>query len=85
MRQALGKGSLDTLKVKKIEKLRKEAKEVRIHQRRSALLWLNQGYSPEQVAELLGVCTRTVDNWVELYHQGDLQALCALHYKGDPG
>jgi hypothetical protein len=33
---------------------------VRRHNRLSALLWLGQGRSPDEVAELLGVCPRTV-------------------------
>ena len=48
--------ALDTLLRKKIEKRRRKEKDVRIHNRLSALLWLGQGRTPEQVAELLGVC-----------------------------
>jgi transposase len=77
--------TLDTLKRKKIEKLRREEKDVRIHNRLSALLWLNKGFSREQVATLLDVCPRTIRNWLELYQRGGLEALCSLEYKGDPG
>jgi transposase len=77
--------TLDTLLRKKIEKLRRKAKDVRIHNRLSALLWLDQGWSSEQVAELLGVCPRTVRNWLELYQRGGLEALRTLEYQGDPG
>jgi transposase len=77
--------TLDTLLRKKIEKLRRQEKDVRIHSRLSALLWLDQGWSLEQVAELLGVCPRTVRNWLELYQRGGLEALRALEYKGDLG
>lgn len=76
---------LDTLLRKKIEKRRRKEKDVRIHNRLSVLLWLDQGRSLDQVAELLGVCPRTVRNWLELYHRGGLAALCALEYKGDLG
>ena len=76
---------LDTLLRKKLEKLRRKEKDVRIHDRLSALLWLGQGWSLEPVAELLGVCPRTVRNWLELYHRGGLEALCSLEYKGDLG
>src|SRR5437764_738560 len=66
MEQTTAGFTLDTLLRKKIEKLRRKAKDARIHQRLSALLWLNQDYSAQQVADLLGVCPRTVHNWVAL-------------------
>ena len=77
--------TLDTLLRKKIEKLRRKEKDVRIHNRLSALLWLGQGRSLEQVAELLGICPRTVRNWLALYQRGGLEALRTLEYKGDQG
>ena len=77
--------TLDTLLRKKIDKLRRKEKDARIHNRLSALLWLDQGRSAEQVAELLGVCPRTVRNWLELYQRGGLEALRTLDYQGDPG
>jgi transposase len=58
---------------------------VRIHNRLSALLWLAEGYSTDQVASLLDVCPRTVKNWLALYQGKGLDALCSLEYKGDPG
>jgi len=77
--------TLDTLLRKKIEKLRRKEKDVRIHNRLSTLLWIDQGHSPEQVAELLGVCPRTIRNWLELYQRAGLPALRTLEYQGDPG
>jgi transposase len=85
MEQTTGGFSLDTLARKKLEKLRRKAKDVRIHNRLSVLLWLADGYSPEQSAALLGVCPRTVKNWLALYRSGGLDALCSLEYQGDPG
>ncbi len=76
---------LDTLQRKKLEKLRREEKDVRLHNRLSALLWLGQGRSLELVAELLGVCPRTLRNWLELYQREGLSALRTLEYQGDPG
>ena len=63
---------LDALLRNKIEKLRKKAKDVRIHNRLSALLWLADGQTPEQIAGLLGICHRTVTNWLQLYLKGGL-------------
>jgi transposase len=77
--------TLDTLLRKKIEKLRRKEKDVRIHNRLSALLWLDNGLTFEQVAELLGVCPRTVRLWLERYQRGGLEALRTLEYQGDPG
>ena len=85
MAQTTGGFTLDTLLRKKLEKLRRKEKDVRLHNRLSALLWLGQGRSPDEVAELLGVCLRTVRNWLELYQRGGLEALRTLEYKGDQG
>jgi transposase len=85
MGQASTGFKLDTLKRKKVEKRRRKEKDARIHKRLSALLWLNDGYSAEQVAGLLDVCPRTVDNWVALFQAEGLDGLCSLEYKGDPG
>jgi transposase len=85
MEQTAGQFKLETLQRKKIEKFRRRERDARIHRRLSALLWLNQGYAPQQVAELLDVCPRTVNNWVTLYQTEGLDALCALDYQGDPG
>jgi len=85
MEQSSGGFTLDTLSRKRVEKKRRETKDARIHRRMSALLWLNKGYSPAEVADLLDVCERTIRNWVDLYRQEGLDALCSLEYKGDPG
>jgi transposase len=85
MEQSTSGFSLDTLLRKRIEKRRREAKDVRIHKRLSALLWLNKDYSAEEVAELLDVCPRTIHNGVALFKEKGLAALCTLEYKGDPG
>jgi transposase len=85
MEQCTSGFSLGTLLRKKIEKRRREQKDARIHQRLSALLWLNKGYRTDAVAELLDVCPRTVRDWVALFQEKGLDALCSLEYKGDPG
>jgi transposase len=85
MSDGTGGFPLDTLLRKKLEKLRRQEKDVRIHNRLSALLWLGQGRTVEDVAQLLGVCPRTVRNWLELYQRGGLDALRTVAYQGDPG
>jgi DNA-binding NarL/FixJ family response regulator len=59
--------TLDTLTLKKIEKYRRKQKDARLHNRLSALLWLSQGRSTHEVAQLLGLCPRTIANWLQLY------------------
>lgn len=85
MEQTTGQFSLATLLRKRVEKLRRNEKDARIHKRLSALLWLNKGYSAEEVADLLDVCPRTVKNWVALFQTGGLDSLRSLDYQGDPG
>jgi hypothetical protein len=46
---------------------------------------LATGYPRQDVADLLDVCTRTIKNWVALYQDSGLDALCTLDYQGDPG
>lgn len=77
--------TLDTLTRKKIEKWRRKQKDARLHNRLSALLWLSQGRSADEVAELLGLCPRTIANWLQLYQGGGLDKLLTLDYQGDPG
>ena len=85
MQETTGAFTLDTLLRKKIEKLRRKEKDARIYKRLSALLWLHKGYSSHEVAPLLDVTPRTVNNWVTLFQTEGLEALCALDYQGDPG
>lgn len=70
---------------KKIIKLRNAEKDARLHNRLSALLWLDDGFSRLQVAELLGLHHRTIKNWLKLFLRGGLDSLCSLLYKGDLG
>src|SRR3984893_14637580 len=70
---------------KKVEKRRAAEKDARLHQRLSALLWLDEGRTRDEVARLLGVHGRTIKNWLKLYLKGGLSALCTLSYKGDVG
>ena len=69
----------------KVEKQRAAEKDARLHQRLSALLWLDEGRTRAEVAGLLGVHGRTIKNWLKLYLKGGLTALCTLSYKGDVG
>jgi transposase len=85
MVQATGALSMTTLERKRVEKFRRKERDVRIHSRLSALLWLADGRTAEEVASLLDVCPRTVSNWLALYRAGGLDLLRRLDHQGDPG
>lgn len=85
MAQATSAFTMTTLERKKVEKARRKEKDARVYARLSALLWLADGRTAEQAAALLGVCPRTVNNWLALYRAGGLDLLRRLDYQGDPG
>src|SRR5947199_9535960 len=64
---------------------RRQAQDRRIYQRLSAVLWIDEGRTREEVAALLGVTTRQVGEWLRTFRNKGLEQLCTLHYKGDPG
>jgi transposase len=68
-----------------IERRRQQTHDYRLGRRLSALLWRDDGKTGPEIAQLLGVGTRTVRNWLRLYRQKGLEALCTLRYRGDPG
>jgi transposase len=70
---------------KDIEQRRRNADNRRIYQRLSALLWIDDGRTREEVARLVGVSTRQVGQWLRIFRNKGLEPLGTLHYKGDPG
>src|SRR4051794_41726764 len=64
---------------------RRHAPDRRVYQRTSAVLWSDQGRSREEIADLLGVSTRQVGQWLRIFRNKGLDELCTLHYQGDPG
>jgi transposase len=68
-----------------IERRRKDTLDRRIYQRLTAVLTIAQGKSREEVAHLLGIGLSQLGEWLRLYRNKGLEALCILHYKGDPG
>jgi transposase len=64
---------------------RRQAQDRRIYQRSSAVLWIDAGRTREEVAELLGISTRQVGQWLRIFRNKGLDELCTLHYRGDPG
>src|SRR5262245_30002367 len=70
---------------RQISERRGQAQDRRIVQRLSALLWIDEGRTREEVAELLGVTSRQVGDWLRIFRNKGLDELCTLHYRGDPG
>jgi transposase len=64
---------------------RRHAPDRRIYQRLSAVLWVDDGRTREEIADLLGVSTRQVGQWLRIFRNKGLDRLCTLHYQGDPG
>jgi len=68
-----------------IERLRRETDSKRIYMRLSAVLLVADGMARDKVAEVLGITTRALRKWLNLYRNRGLLVLCTLHYRGDPG
>src|SRR5512135_2264087 len=68
-----------------IQQRRRQASDRRIFQRLSTLLWIDEGCTREEVADLLGVTSRQVGDWLRIFRNKGLDELCTLHYRGDPG
>jgi transposase len=70
---------------KEIERRRKATLDRRIYQRLTAVLAVASGKSREEVAELLGVSLSQLGEWLRVFRNEGIDALCTLLYKGDPG
>src|SRR3954453_20439822 len=68
-----------------ISERRRHAPDRRVYQRLSAVLWRDEGRTLEEIAELVGVSTRQVGQWLRIFRNKGLEGLCTLHYQGDPG
>ena len=63
-----------------ISERRRHAQDRRIFQRLSAVLWSDDGRTREEIAELVGVSTRQVGQWLRIFRNKGLDQLCTLHY-----
>src|SRR4051812_15578395 len=68
-----------------ISERRRQAQDRRGFPRLSAVLWSDDGRTREEIAELVGVSTRQVGQWLRIFRNKGLDQLCTLHYQGDPG
>jgi transposase len=76
---------LDPKQRQHVSKRARNERDHRITRRVLTLLWLDQGRTETEVAQLLNVEPRTLRNWLKLYRTGGLEALCTLQHKGDRG
>jgi transposase len=76
---------LDPQQRQEIERRRHETHDKRVYERLSAVLWIADGTDRFDVADLLGCSVRQVAEWLRLFRNQGLDALCTLHYQGDPG
>lgn len=67
---------------KQAEKRRDAAGDRRIYRRLCALLWLDDGRSQSEVAQLLGVTDRTIRDWIKLFRKGNFELLCQVLNRG---
>jgi transposase len=77
--------TLNAKQRQEIQERRRQASDRRIFQRLSTLLWIDEGRTREEVADLLGVTSRQVGDWLRIFRNKGLDELCTLHYRGDPG
>jgi transposase len=70
---------------RQLERRRKGTLDRRVYQRLTAVLTVAEGNSREEVAHLLGIGLTQLGEWLRVYRNKGLDALCTLHYKGDPG
>ena len=68
-----------------LEDRRHTTHDKRIYQRLSAVLWVAEGKTRSEVATLLGCRVRQLGEWLRLFRNKGLEALCTLHNYGDPG
>jgi len=70
---------------KEIERRRKGTLDRRVYQRLTAVLAVGAGKTRQEVAQLLGIGLSQLSDWLRVFRNKGLDALCEIHYKGDPG
>ena len=70
---------------KEIERRRKGTLDRRVYQRLTAVLAAAAGKTREEVAGLLGIGLTQLSEWLRVYRNEGLDALCEIRNKGDPG
>jgi transposase len=68
-----------------LQRRRHETRDKRLYERLSAVLWIADGTTRFEVADLLGRSVPQLAELLRLFRNGGLDALCTLHHRGDPG
>src|SRR5262245_37265392 len=76
---------LDRQQRQELQRRRRQTQDKRLYERFSAVLWVADGKTRFEVADLLGWSVRQLAGWLGLYRNGGHTALCTLHHRGDPG
>ena len=75
---------LDPQQRQELQRRRRQTPDKRVYERLSAVLWVADGKTRCEVAELLGRSVRQLAEWLRLFRNRGLDALCTLHHGGDP-
>src|SRR2546425_11165628 len=76
---------LDLQQRQELQRHRRQTHDKRIYERLSAVLWVADGKTRCDAADLLGCSLRQLSDWLRLFRNQGLDALCTFHYPGDPG
>src|SRR5262245_57895117 len=76
---------LDRQQRQELQRRRRQTQDKRLYERFSAVLWVADGKTRFEVADLLGCSVRQLAEWLRLFRNRGLAALCTLHHRGDPG
>jgi transposase len=63
---------------KEAERRRKKTLDRRVYQRLTAVLTVAEGYTPEDIAHLLGVDLAQLSQWLLVFRNDGLEALCTF-------
>jgi hypothetical protein len=63
---------------KEAERRRKKTLDRRVYQRLTAVLTVAEGHTPEDIAHFLGVDLAQLSQWLLVFHNDGLAALCTL-------
>ena len=63
---------------KELERRRKKTLDRRIYQRLTAVLTVAAGHTPEEIAHFLGVDLAQLSQWLLVFRNDGLEALCTL-------
>jgi transposase len=68
-----------------LQRRRRQTHDRRVYERLSAVLWIADGKTRFEVADLLGRSVRQLAEWLRLFRNHGPDTLCTLHHWGDPG